>query len=410
MKNRRKFLVQFASVLSTLPLLSAKDMTSNLDKADLWKKVRRQFPISKYKLIQLNNGSAGVMPNPVMKILIEYIKELNSMPPYEAWKKWEAQKQLNKKNLAKLINAEAEEISIMRNTTEALDNIIFGLDLDKKDEVILARHDYPFVWNAFRQRVKRDHIRIKEVAIKLPYSTDDEIVDAYEKAINSRTKILMLTYITHRQGHIMPVQRIVEVAHKKGVKVILDAAHAYGQIVHDVKQLGCDFYATSLHKWLAAPHGTGLLYIKKDLIGDINPLLSSDEHVADKMTKFEYLGTRAFHQEIGIGAALAFQESIGLERKQQRLHFLKKYWTDQIKDLPRVGLLTDTNSLRSCATASFYIEEGNIQKILDILESDYKIHAKIVGTPNRSSIRISPNIFNTTKELDLLVKAIKSFV
>ncbi len=412
--SRRQFLTHLGFGITALsyqsnsrPILGLSN--NNLQKKHFsWSDIRESFPITQQNIIHLNSGSAGVMPQPVLDKLFDYIQQMNTMPPYEVWKIWEKQKKLNLSNLAESLGVSNEEISIVRNSTEALNNVLFGLFLKSGDEIIVAKHDYPFVLNAVRQRAVRDGVKLKVLTLNLPEQTDEEIIATYSDAITNRTKVLVLTYITHREGHILPIKKLCDMAHQKGVEVVLDAAHAYGQIEHDISDLGCDYYATSLHKWLCAPHGTGLLFIKKEKINNVYPLLSADRRVVDTMTKFEYLGTRAFHQEIGIGAALEFLDFVGLVRKQNYLHELKLYWTQMVKDIPKVNLHTNLNPEKSCATATFSIDNIPASKIYKVLDSEHNIHTKTVNIGKRGGVRISPNIFNTKKELDKLTKAIET--
>lgn len=369
-----------------------------------WAKIKNYFPIKDYPFIHLNSGSAGVMPQQVVKALVRHITEMNSKPPYEAWKDWQEIKAVNKSDLANRLGVQSDELAVLRNTTEGLNNLIFGIPLQAKDEVVAATHDYPFVINALEQRVQRDQVHFTKLDINLTDATDEEIVANYRNAVTEKTKILVLTHITHREGRILPIKAISDALQKYDVKIILDAAHSFAHFQYKLPNLGVDFMATSLHKWLNAPHGTGLLYIKKERIKEIYPLLSADATRTDFMDKFEYLGTRAFHQEIGITAALMFQKFVGEQRKEERLQHLKQYWTDQVKNLDRVYFCTPLNPQQSCAIASFKMD--GVHNLLGKLKKDYKIHAKSVGTDKGAFIRITPNIFTLERDLDVLVDAI----
>lgn len=413
MKDRRSFLQQLTSLGLGISLgkINIGDYFEAMDNKQLsWEQVRTHFPITDSPFIHLNNGSAGVMPRPVQNSVFDCIKMMNTMPPYKAWDQWESVRTTNKETLAQQLGVNASELAIVRNTTEGLSNILFGLPLQKKDEIIAAAHDYPYALNCIQQREAREGIQLKKLNINLPFIHEDAIVAQYKQAITSKTKAILITYMTHREGHIMPVKKITEMAHAAGVEVILDAAHAFGQFVHKISDLGCDYYSTSLHKWLNAPHGTGLLYIKKDKIQKIFPLLSSDVKVHDKMVKFEYQGTRAFHQELGIGVALVFQEMIGRERKEARLHELKNYWIDQLKSLNNFKLSTDPQAGKSCAVASFSVGEYPMTNDLKkVLYEKHHIYTKTTHNHHGLIMRISPSIFTSEADLDVFVDAVLEF-
>ena len=369
-----------------------------------WEEVRKQFPIVQWEKLQFNSGSAGVMPAIVSDYLISLTKTINAMAPYEAWSSWQESMEETKRRLAKLINVDREELQFVRNTTEALNMIIYGLNLAPNDEVILCEHDYPYAINAWKNRASRDRIKLKLIEFELPNS-DEAIINIYSKAITPLTKILHVTYMTHRQGHIMPVDKLVKLAQKHNIQVVIDGAHTLGQIAVDISKLGCDYYATSLHKWLNAPHGTGLLFVKNERITELMPHPSSNLN-DETIVKYAHLGTRAYQQEVGIAAALDFHELLGSHRKYSRLQELKHYWTGYLKQNERIKWHTDLSDDKSCSVATISINGMSSSKATKILDQKYDIHAKSVGGSWGSGIRISPNIFTNFQELDQLVFAI----
>ncbi len=385
-------------------MVDLQQVIKTREKVD-WDAVRELFPITQWRKIQFNSGSAGVMPLPVQDHLFDLIRIMNNRAPYVAWSEWQETKKSNISRMADMLGVSPEELMVVRNTTEALNMILYGLPLKPGDQVIAAHHDYPFALNAIQQRVKRDGISCELLSLDLP-ADDDEVVGAYEAAVTPATRAILVTYMTHRHGHIMPVKRICEMAHEKGIQVVLDAAHAFGQFEHDLRNLGADYYATSLHKWLNAPHGCGLLYVNKDHINELHAHPSSNLDAQGSIDKYEHIGTRAFHQEIGIQTALDFHMNIGSQTKQARLHELKSYWTERIATVDRVHLHTDLSPAKSCAVATFSIDNLSGGKMVKILDEDYDIHAKSVGGKWGSGVRISVNVFTHYKELDRLVQAV----
>ena len=409
MHTRRSFLKDFtlSAVLvnwsTRLDIFKRKTQSSStID----WEMVRGQFPISTWEKTHFNSGSAGVMPTPISEYLIDLIQYVNSKAPYQVWNEWQVIKKDNMERLSKLIHCDPNSLQIVRNTTEALNMIIYGLPLSQGDEVILCEHDYPFAKNAWLNRQTRDRIKLKIIEYDLPAS-DEEVLTAYANAIGPSTKVIHITHMTHRQGHIMPVQQIVELAHEKGIEVVVDGAHAVGQIHVDLRKIGCDYFASSLHKWLNAPLGTGLLYIHPDKISSLMNHPSSNVDTFDRIDKYEHLGTRCWANEICIGAALDLHEEIGPQFKLDRLQELKRYWTSQVERIPNVTLYTLIDNQHSAAVATFGITNMGGGKIVKRLDQEFNIHAKSVGGRWGSGVRISVNIFTSKEELDTLVKAIK---
>ena len=253
-------------------------------------------------------------------------------------------------------------------------------------------------------RSLRDKVKIKKIHLDIPHLTDDEIVDTYKKAFNKKTKLLVLTHITHRRGHIFPIKRICQAAAEYGIETMVDGAHSIGHIQHDLKDFNCEYYITSLHKWMNAPLGTGLLYIRNDKIEKINPPGSYPQKLKNKFVKFDYQGTRAFQNLVTTGACLEFLSKMGLKRKEKRLHDLKSYWYNALKDHDKIIMCSDPN--RTCAVASFRIRERNSNKLKKVYLNDFKIHTKVTsGWDKAPIIRISPDIYTSFEDLDRFISA-----
>ena len=386
---------------------SLEAMTARLkDDASRWQELRELFPISRWEKIQFNSGSAGVMPSPIQDHLIELIQYVNSKAPYQVWSEWQPIKQENLSRLGKLIGSNSESLQIVRNTTEALNMVIYGLPLTKGDSVVICEHDYPFAKNAWLNRQQRDGIVLKHIEFQLPDS-DEEIISAYANAIDASTKVIHITHMTHRQGHIMPVKALTEMAHEQGVEVVVDGAHVVGQIDVDLEEIQCDYFASSLHKWLNAPLGTGLLYVKPGKVESLFNHPSSNLDAYNSMNKYEHIGTRCWANEICISAALDFHEFIGHRAKTERLRELKKYWMHQVEEIPNVHFHTNMDDHHSCAVASFSIEGFSGGKITKLMDREYNIHAKSVGGRWGSGVRISVNVFTDFNDLNQLSSAIR---
>jgi selenocysteine lyase/cysteine desulfurase len=311
-----------------------------------------------------------------------------------------------REKLAQLAGCDPEEIAINRNATEALNTVIYGLPLKKGDEVIGTRQDYPNMINAWRQRQMRDGIKYKQVSFNFPIEKDEEIVSAFENAITRKTRLLHITHVINWVGQIMPVKKISDMAKRHGIEVLVDGAHSFGLLDFKIPELGCDYFGTSLHKFLSAPIGSGLLWIKKEHIQKVWPLLCNDQPTGTNIRKFETLGTRSFPIEQGIGEALNFHNAIGAKRKEERVRYLKNYWANKVKDVPGVTIHTSLQDPYACAICGVSIDGMKLADIDSKLFSQYNIHTTSIAWENINCVRITPHVYTTLQELDTLVNAI----
>lgn len=415
-RDRRNFLQQFlkgSASLIAYPWLGAyAEDIAELSAGDAkeeryWKKVRKQYTVTE-KYINLNN--AGV--NPQAKVVQEaeayYERLSNELPSFYMWRVIEKEKVLVKSALGNLIGCKGEDIALMRNTTEAMETIVFGLPLKRGDEVVLSRHDYPHMKFAWKQRALRDGIKLKWVSLELPSTDADYLVAQYDEQITSNTKLVCITHITNWNGQVMPLKKIAEKAKAKGAEVLVDAAHTVGQRPLDIGSLQIDYLASSLHKWLGAPFGTGVLYVQKNKRAKLYPLLAGPNPRAKRMTKFEHSGTKAVSKQRAILPALVFHNSIGTAKKSARIQLLKKYIVDGIKDIPSVKIQSPIDAEFGSAILLFSVDGVENKEAVRTLEGDWKIHCTISENEMLSGIRISPNIYTQLSELDTFVHAIKS--
>jgi selenocysteine lyase/cysteine desulfurase len=376
---------------------------------EFWKFIRSQYSISS-SIINLNNGGVSPQPIPVQEAHIRNYKFSNEGPTYFMWRILDQGREPLRARLADMMAVSPDEIAINRNTTEGLNSIIFGMNLKAGDEVVLSKYDYPNMMNAWRQRERRDGIKLNWVDFDFPMENDELIVKKFSDAITPRTKVVHVTHIINWTGQILPVRKIADMAHEKGCEVIADIAHSFAHLDFKIADLNCDYAATSLHKWLCAPFGTGLMYIKKEKIKNIWALLSSYDYQDNDIRKFEVLGTRSFAAEMAISNAIDFQLLIGTKRKEARLRFLKNYWCDKVKQLPKVKLFTSLKPEYSGALATFSIEGMDCADIESKLLSKYKIHTTIVKHEKLNCVRVTPHVYTSLYELDELVEAITALI
>lgn len=271
----------------------------------------------------------------------------------------------------------------------------------------MAVQDYGAMRNQFRLMERRFGILVREVSIPNHPKNDEEIVNMYESVITPKTRLLMICHLVNVTGQIMPVQKICDMAHRYGIRVVVDGAHAFGHIQFSIQDLHCDYYGTSLHKWLNVHLGAGFLYVKKDQIADLWPLFAEESRDSADILRLNHVGTYPAHIDLAIIDAIDYYQKIGGARKEARLRYLQKYWTDQVRNLPGVVVNTPVESERYCGIGNVGIESVKPTEFANQLLNDYQIWTVAINRPGVRGLRITPNLFTTTKELDVLVKAIK---
>ena len=372
---------------------------------DFWSVIQRAYTVNP-NLINLNNGGVSPSPLVVQQAVERYNQLSNEGPSYYMWRILDQGREPLREKLAQLAGAQPGEIAINRNSTEALNTVIYGLPLKSGDEVIGTKQDYPNMIQAYRQRAERDGIVYKQISFDFPIEDDDRIVRAYEEAITPRTRLIHVTHMINWVGQTMPVAKIADMAHARGIEVLADGAHSFGLLDFKIPDLHCDYFGASLHKFLSAPIGTGMLWIKSGKIEKIWPLVcNSTPHSAD-IRKFETLGTRSFALEQGIGEAINFHEGIGSKRKEARIGYLKNYWASQVRSIPKVKLHTSLDLRYSCAICGVSVAGMTPSELENALFNQYKIHTVGIVWENISCVRVTPHVYTTIEDLNKLVRAI----
>jgi selenocysteine lyase/cysteine desulfurase len=382
--------------------VSAKDLAMD---EDYWSIIQQSYTTSP-SLINLNNGGVSPSQRIVQEAVERFNKMTNEGPSYYMWRILDQGREPLRYKLAQLAGADPEEIAVNRNATEALNTVIFGLNLKAGDEVIGTKQDYPNMINAWRQRAQRDGIVYNQISFKFPIENDEEIVAGFEKAITPKTKIIHITHIINWIGQILPVKKITDMAKKHGIETIVDGAHSFGLLDYKIPDLGCDYYGTSLHKFLSAPIGSGMLWIKKQKIEKIWPLVCNDKPNGTDIRKFETLGTRSFPIEQGIGEAVNFQNGIGSKRKEERIRYLKNYWASRVQSIPKVKIHTSFKDEYACAICGVSVDGMTPGELDSALFGNYKIHTVGIVWENISCVRITPHVYTRIQDLDKLVMAI----
>lgn len=373
---------------------------------DYWSIIQQAYSVNP-AIINLNNGGVCPAPKVVQEAVDRYNKMANEGPSYYMWRIMDMGREPLREKLADLAGCDANEIAVNRNSTEALNTVIYGLDLKKGDEVIGTKQDYPNMIQAWRQRALREGVVYKQISFDFPVENDEQIVNGFEAAITPQTKVLHITHVINWVGQIMPVKKIAQMAHKKGIEVLVDGAHSFGLLNFKIPDLECDYFGTSLHKFLSAPIGSGMLWIKKEKIEKIWPLLCNDKPHSADIRKFETLGTRSFPIEQGIGEAINFHNAIGSARKQERIQYLKNYWASKAKDISKVKIHTSLKPAYGCAICGVSIDGMTPGELANQLFDKYKIHTTSIVWENISCVRVTPHVYTSLKDLDKLVKALQ---
>ncbi len=371
-----------------------------------WAGIRDGYRL-KPDYINLENGYYSFMPQETLEKYIGHVREVNYQGSYYMRTVQAENKKKVAARVAEVVGAPADEVVITRNTTESLDLVIAGLDWQPGDEAIMAEQDYGAMLEMFKQVGRRHGVVNKVLSVPMLPASDEEIVNLYEKAITPKTKLLMVCHIINVTGHILPIQKICDMAHSKGVQVMVDGAHAVAHFQFRMPDLHCDYYGASLHKWLSTPLGAGMLWVKKENIHKLWPLLAESDRPMDDISRLNHIGTHPAATDLAINDAIDFYQMVGPERKEQRLRYLQNYWTGKVRDLPHVILNTPADPARSCAIANVGIKGMKASQVADRLLKEYKIYTVAIDGQKVNGCRITPNLYTTPAELDIFVKALK---
>ncbi len=372
-----------------------------------WEQIRQQY-ILKPDYINLENGYYNFLPQPILNKYIEHIKEINYQGSYYMRTvQWE-NKQKSVIALSEIAGCSPDELIITRNTTESLDTIIGGIHWQAGDEAIMAEQDYGAMLDMFKLVSERHDVVNKMISVPNHPKDDAEIVDLYKNAITPKTKVILVSHMINITGQILPIKKISEMAHQYGVQVIVDGAHAFAHIQYSIADLGCDYYAASLHKWLSVPLGAGILFVKKEHIKNIWPLFGDNEKDQNKIKRINHTGTHPVHTDLTIPDSIAYYQMIGPAKKEARLRYLQQYWTSKVKDNSNIILNTPTTPDRSCAISNVGIKNMKPAILAERLMKEHKIFTVAIDYANVQGCRITPNLYTTTKELDVFVAALNS--
>ena len=400
--NAAKHLAEALAGMTGTPAEVARDES-------FWREVQMGFTVDR-SMVNLNNG--GVSPSPafVQDAMKRHLDFSNEAPARTMWGILEPQKEGVRQRLAREFGCDAEEMAITRNASEGLQICQLGFDLKPGDEVLTSTHDYGRMITTFQQMERRNGIRLVQFPLPIPAEDEDEVVRRFEAGITPRTKVILMSHIVNITGQILPVKKVVHMARAHGIPVIVDGAHAFAHFAFRHEDLDCDYYATSLHKWLHAPHGTGMLYVRKEKIPGLWPMMAASATMDDNIRKFEEIGTHPAANFLAIGEALTFYQTIGAERKQERLRYLTAYWAEPLLRHDRVRLHTSLKPGLSCGIGVVQIEGVPSGAMGSYLWEEHRIISTPIGHPDFEGNRITPSVYTTLEELDRFVEAMEVLV
>jgi selenocysteine lyase/cysteine desulfurase len=417
--NKRNFLKSLAVSGFSFPILNERitdllvsveneNPSQTAQNEDFWAEIRKEYQLNS-AFINLENGYYSMAPKATLDAFANHVQEINLKNSYYMRTRQFDDNINLRKQLAKLVGCDFEELIISRNTTESLDTVIAGYDWKPGDEAVMALQDYGAMLDMFQLQARRYGIVNRVVSLPNHPKSDEEIVELYAKAITPKTRLLMVCHIVNITGQILPIKKICDMAHAKGVDVMVDGAHAVSHIDFKISDLGCDYYGSSLHKWLSVPLGTGILYIRKEKIKALWPVFADMSYADDDIRKLNHTGTNPVHTALTITNAIDFANKIGIERKEARLRFLQQYWMKSVRNLPNITINTPEENQRACGIANVGITNMKPAEMAKTLLEKYKIWTVAIDNPvaKVQGCRITPNVYTTTNELDQFIKALK---
>jgi isopenicillin-N epimerase len=422
MPSRRSFVGSVARAGFALPVMNAgafkslfraeeiaagKSAAAVANEEDYWAEISRAFDTDP-TIINLNNGGCSPAPINVMEAMIRDLRFSNEMPVDHMWNVLEPRIESCRRDLAMMFGCDLEEMAITRNASESQETMILGLDLKRGDEVIITNQNYGRMMTTWGQRARRDGVVVKTISLGGPPGSDEDIVNRFRQAITPQTRVIEITHITNLTGHIFPVKQLSKLARERGIALFVDGAHAFAHFPFTRDQLDVDYYGTSLHKWLHAPIGTGFLYVRRDKIPSLWPLMAAPPEMDGNIRKYEEIGTHPAANHNAIAVAVAFNRGIGLERKAARLRYLRDRWAKTLMaESSRVRVPTPLNDTQSCGIALLTVDGVDTEKLFGWLWGKHRIRTTPIIHPEFQGLRITPSIYTTPTEIDVFVDAVK---
>lgn len=412
-RSRRNFLRSLSSAVA-LPaswnaFAASLQGASALEAPEpFWRMVKAQFPLQS-DLVYLNAANVCPASRPVMDRHLEFLRDFHSNPSFQNRDKYAPMRERLRTKLATMLGVTADEIAITRNTSEGSNIIVTGMDLKPGDEVIITEHNHPSNNEAWKVRAKREGFVVKSVPISIPAKSVDELVSSIERAMTPRSKVVAITHLTSTTGVLYPAKAIAEAAHKRGCFVHLDGAQTFGAIDVNLRQIDCDSYSTSAHKWPMGPLEAGILYVRSERIPQLWPSIITAGWADDLKgaRKFEVFGQRDDPRVVALEAAADFLQMVGIQNIEARTRALADRAKAGLANLPNVRLKTNREPELSAGVVKFVLKNAPTKQAYDTLWEKHRIATAMTATGEAEGIRFSPHIYNSFDEIDKAVAAVK---
>jgi len=374
-----------------------------------WWHVQQAFTPDR-SLVNLNHGGVSAAPAVVQEAMRRHLELSNTAPAYVLWELLEPRKETVRKGIASLLGCDAEEVALTRNASESLQILQCGLSLARGDEVVTTDQDYPRMLTTFRQRERRDGILLRSVSLPVPAEDPAEVVARFERALTSRTRLILVSQVINLTGQILPVREVVALGRARGVPVIVDGAHGFAQLNMTRDELGCDYYGVSLHKWLCAPHGTGFLYVRRERIPEVWPLTAAPVEMERDIRKFEEIGTHPAANTLATAEAIEFHRAIGPANKLARMYYLRERWIEPLLAHEKVRLHSSRDPRFSSAIGTVEILGIDSASLQKHLWQKHRIFTTAIQHPQFQGLRVTPGCSTTLAELDRFVEAMEAVI
>lgn len=394
----------FATLFRAEDIVRGKSPAAAADDEAYWSQIQMAFDDDRTR-VNLNNGGVSPAPTHVLDMMMRDLRFSNQIPVDHMWQVLEPRVETVRRDLARMFGCDPEEMAITRNASEANETMILGIDLKRGDEVIVTNQNYPRMLTTWEQRARREGIVVKTISFKVPPPSDEYIVEQFRTAITPRTRVIEVTHITNLTGQILPVRQITQMAREKGIETFVDGAHAFAHFPFTRDELDVDYYGTSLHKWLHAPIGTGFLYVRRNRIKSLWPMMAAAASQDDNIRKYEEIGTHPAANHNAISLAVAFNRGIGMERKAARLRYLRDRWAKRLlAESPRFNVLTPLDDRQSCAIALVNIGGIDTPKLQQWLWHRHRVMTVAIVHSEFHGLRVTPSVYTTLDEVDLFAE------
>tara|TARA_Y100000996_G_scaffold320514_1_gene256659 strand:- start:786 stop:2042 length:1257 start_codon:yes stop_codon:yes gene_type:complete len=409
--SRRDFIHKSIAAGSLFPLFSMDykknriDLNAKYRDEKYWNDVANMYH-QNINFINLESGYFSPSPESVKNYWVDFVNEINESPSYYMRTRQTEMREKVRNKLANYAGIQSDELVLTRNTTESMNIIIQGIKLDKGEEILRTNLEYPNIIQALDMRERRFGTKVRIVDVPIHPKNQQEIVDKVISAVNKKTKVILISHMVFLNGQVFPVKEVCAKARELGLETIVDGAHSFSHVDMDISEIGCDYYASSLHKWLGAPLGNGLLYVKKDNVRRLWPLYGDTAYEDDNIMKLEHLGTRPCSDQNGIIPAIDFNLEIGKKEKSKRLKFLQMRWASELKENKNIILNTPLGEGQSYGIANVGVKNLPPSNLADKLFDDHNIFTVPIDDDRGiRGVRVSPNLYSTVEDIDKFIEA-----